>query len=153
MRLPERERKEWIKACLEEIEALKRRKVFELTLLPSGRKTIKNRWVFDLKSDGRKGARLVAKGFSQIEGIDYNEIFSPVVRFESVRTMLAISALENWYITAVDVKTAFLYGKLDEEIYMEQPEGFKIKGQEHKVFWLLRAILSEIVWIFTLFTL
>ena len=132
--LPEHERKEWIKVCLDEIEALRQRKVFELTSLPSGRKTIKNRWVFDLKSDGRKRARLVAKGFSQIEGIDYTEIFSPVVRFESVRIMLALAALENWFITAVDVKTAFLYGKLDEEIYMDQPEGFKIRGQEHKVF-------------------
>ena len=140
MRLPERERKEWIRACIEEIEALKQRKVFELTSLPSGRKTIKNRWVFDLKSDGRKRARLVAKGFTQVEGIDYTEIFSPVVRFESVRIMLALAALENWFITAIDVKTAFLYGKLDEEIYMEQPEGFKIQGKEQKVFRLLRAI-------------
>ena len=54
--------------------------------------------------------------------------------------MLALAALEDWYITGVDVKTAFLYGKLDEEIYMEQPEGFKIKGQETKVFRLLRAL-------------
>ena len=131
--MPSQERKGWIDACKEELEALRKRNVFELTDLPKGRKAIKNRWVFDIKSDGRKRARLVAKGFEEIDGIDYNEIFSPVVRFESVRTMLAIAALENWYVTAVDVKSAFLYGKLDEEIYMEQPEGFKVKGQEHKV--------------------
>ena len=140
MRLPEHERKEWWKACLEEIEALKKRKVFDLVDLPPGRKAIKCRWVFDIKSDGRKRARLVAKGFSQVEGIDFNEIFSPVVRYESVRILLALAALENWYITAVDVKTAFLYGKLDEEIYMEQPEGFAVKGQERKVFRLRRAL-------------
>jgi Reverse transcriptase (RNA-dependent DNA polymerase) len=101
--------------------------------LPKGRKIIKNRWVFDLKGDRRKKAHLVAKGFSQVEGVDFNEIFSPVVRFETVQLMLALVALEHWHITSVDVKTAFLYGELDEELYMEQPEGFKTKGQEHKV--------------------
>src|SRR5258705_5148668 len=74
---------------------------------------------------------LVAKGFSQVEGLDYNEIFSPVVRFESVRLLFALAALENWHMTALDVKTAFLYGQLDEEIY---------KGQELKVLRLRRAI-------------
>ena len=67
-----------------------------------------------------------------MEGIDYNELFSPVVCFETVRLMLALASLEGWYITALDARNAFLYGKLDEEIYMEQPEGFKIKGQETK---------------------
>lgn len=140
LRLPEAQRKEWKTACREELEALRKRKVFELVDLPKGRKVIKNRWVFDQKTDGRKKARLVAKGFSQIEGTDFNEIFSPVVRFESVRLMLALAALEQWYITGLDVKSAFLYGELDEELYMEQPEGFKLKGQETKVLRLKRAL-------------
>ena len=126
LRLPEAQQKDWKTACYEELEALHKRKVFELVELPKGRKLIKNRWVFDRKTDGRKKARLVAKGFSQIEGIDFNEVFSPVVRFETVRLMLALSALENWYITGLDVKSAFLYGELDEELYMEQPESFKM---------------------------
>ena len=117
----------------QELEALRKRKVFKLTQLPSSRKAIRNRWVFDIKSYGWKKARLVAKGFSQVEGIDYDEIFSPVVRFETVRLIFALAALEGWHISALDIKTAFLYGKLDEEIYMEQPEGFKIPGQERKV--------------------
>jgi hypothetical protein len=140
LRMPKNEREEWKKACNEELESLRRRQVFELTELPQGRKAVRNRWVFDLKTDGRKKARLVAKGFSQVEGIDYDEIFSPVVRFETVRLMFALAALEGWHITGLDVKTAFLYGKLDEEIYMEQPEGFKIQGQERKVLRLRRAI-------------
>ena len=107
---------------------------------PKGCKVTKNRWVFDLKSNGHKKARLVAKGFSQVEGIDYDEIFSLVVWFEMVRLMIALTALKNWHITGLDVKTAFLYGELEEELYMEQPEGFKIKGQEHKVLRLWRAI-------------
>jgi hypothetical protein len=140
LRMPAAHQKEWKNACREELEALRKRNVFELVKLPPGRKAIKNRWVFDIKTDGRKKARLVAKGFSQVEGIDYDEIFSPVVRFETVRMILATAALENWFISALDVKTAFLYGQLDEEIYMEQPEGFKVKGQEGKVLRLRRAI-------------
>lgn len=108
--------------------------------LPDDQKAIKCQWVYDIKSDGCKKARLVAKGFSQIEGLDFDKIFSPVVRFESVRTILALAALENWTVESLDVTTAFLYGKLDEEIYIEQPPGYRIKGQEHKVFKLKRAI-------------
>ena len=96
-------------------------------------KIIRNRWVFDLKSDGHKKARLVTKGFSQVEGIDYDKIFSLVVWFETVRMMVALVALKKWHIQGLDVETAFLYGELDKELYMEQPKGFKIKGQEGKV--------------------
>src|ERR1700761_6457129 len=140
LKMPGEKQKEWKQACREELDSLRRREVFELVDPPVGRKVIKNRWVFNLKSDGRKKARLVAKGFSQVEGIDYEEIFSPVVRFETVRLMIALAALNNWHITGLDVKTAFLYSELDEELYMEQPEGFKFPGKENKVMRLKRAI-------------
>jgi transposase InsO family protein len=140
LKMPSDKQEEWRNACREELESLRKRKVFELVDPPKGRKVIKNRWVFDLKSDGRKKARLVAKGFSQVEGIDYDEIFSPVVRYETVRMMIALSALKDWHISGLDVKTAFLYGELEEELYMEQPEGFKIPGQQNKVMRLKRAI-------------
>jgi len=132
-RLPSQLQERWKKACQEELEALRKCKVFELADLPKGHKAIRNRWVFMTKSNGRKKARLVAKGFSQIEGIDFDHIFSLVVRYESICLLLAVAALENWHIEGLDIKSAFLYGQLDEEIYMEQPEGFKIHGQEWKV--------------------
>ena len=133
MHFPEAAQKEWKAACYEEMESLNKCDVFELTNLPKGHKTIGCRWVFNVKGDGRKKARLVAQGFSQVEGGDYNELFSPVVRFESMYLMLALTALHNWYMTGVDICTAYLYGKLDEEIYMHQPKGFIARGQESKV--------------------
>jgi Reverse transcriptase (RNA-dependent DNA polymerase) len=140
MRLPKAMQEKWKIACKEELEALCQRNVFKLTDLPKGRKTIGCRWVFNIKSDSRKKARLVAQGFSQVEGIDFNELFSPIVHFESVQLILALSALEDYYYAGVDVRNAYLYGKLDEEIYMRQPEGFKVRGQENKVIRLQHAL-------------
>ena len=132
MRLPKAALEEWNTACRQELDMLRQRNVFKLTNPPKGRKIIGSRWVFDIKTDGRKRARLVAQGFSQVEGVDFNELFSPVVHFESVRLIFALSALSNWDMTAVDVKSAYLYGKLDEEIYMRQPEGFTVRGMENR---------------------
>jgi Reverse transcriptase (RNA-dependent DNA polymerase) len=140
MCFPKAAQEEWKIACKEELEALHRRNVFKLTDLPKGHKTIGCRWVFDIKSDGCKKARLVAQGFSQVEGIDFNELFSPVVHFESVRLILALSTLEDYYCVGVDICNAYLYGKLDKEIYMRQPEGFKARGQENKVIHLQCAL-------------
>ena len=95
--------KECKAACYEEMESLDKHDVFELTDLPKDRKTIGCRWVFDVRGDSHKEARLVAQGFSQVEGVDYNKLFSPVVRFESVHLMLPLTALHNWYMTGVDV--------------------------------------------------
>ncbi|KAF7761821.1 hypothetical protein Agabi119p4_9813 [Agaricus bisporus var. burnettii] len=137
--IPQDDQKAWIEACIDELRALKKRGVYEIVDLPEGRKTVKNRWVFNIKSDGRKRARLVAKGFSQIEGIDFNELFSPVVRYETARLIFGVAALEDWEIESVDVKAAYLYGKLEEEIYMEQPEGFR-KDNDNRVWRLHRAL-------------
>jgi Reverse transcriptase (RNA-dependent DNA polymerase) len=140
MCLPKATQEEWKIACKEELEALYRCNVFKLTDLTKGQKTIGCRWVFNVKSDSYKKARLVAQGFSQVEGINFNELFSPVVCFESVRLILALSALEDYYCVSVDVCNAYLYGKLDEKIYMRQPKGFKARGQENKVIHLQCAL-------------
>ena len=84
MHFLEAARKEWKAACYEQMESLDKRDVFELTDLPKGHKTIGCRWVFDVKGDGRKKARLVTQGFLQVEGVNYNKLFSPVVWFESM---------------------------------------------------------------------
>ena len=133
MHFPEAAQKEWKAACYEEMESLDKHDVFELTSLPKGHKTIGCRWVFNIKGDGRKKARLVTQGFSQVEGVDYNKLFSPVVWFENMHLTLAFAALHNWYMMGVDVHTAYLYGKLVEEIYMHQPKGFIARSQESKV--------------------
>ena len=138
--MPTEDQKEWKQACHKELESLRRWHVYKLVDLPKGRKVIKNQWVFNLKSDGRQKARLVAKGFSQVEGIDYDKTFSPVVWFETVRMMIVLAVLKDWHIFRLDVKTAFLYGELDEELYMEQPEGFKDPKQKNKVMCLKKAI-------------
>jgi Reverse transcriptase (RNA-dependent DNA polymerase) len=140
MHLPKATQEEWKISCKEELEALHQHNVFKLTNLPKGQKTIGCRWVFNVKSDSCKKARLVAQGFSQVEGIDFNELFSSVMHFESVRLILALSTLEDYYCVGVDVCNAYLYGKLDKEIYMRQPEGFKVRGQENKVICLQRAL-------------
>ena len=124
----------------EEINSLHERKVWELVDLPKGCKPIKGRWVFALKLDGRRKSHFVAKGFTQVFGIDYENTFSPVARFKTLCLLLSLAALLDWEIEALDVKTAFLFGKLDEEIYMEQPEGFVVKGKEKKVCQLRKAI-------------
>ena len=76
-----------------------------------------------VKADGHYKAQVVAKGFTQEHGIDYEETFSPVTRYKSIRYLLAHAALKDWEIEAMDVKTMYLYGELKEEIYMAQPEG------------------------------
>ena len=82
----------------------------------------------------------MAKGFTQIPGIDYDETFFSVACFESLRLLLALATLEDWEIHQLDVKSASLNSMLDKEIYMEQPQGFIIPGQEHKVCRLKKAI-------------
>jgi hypothetical protein len=158
VKLPEAECAKWLgkdDAYAKELEALKQCDVFgPLVDLPPGHKAIDNRWVHDIKCDGHLKVCLVAKGFSQVKDIDYNQVFLPVVRFKTVRVMLALCALENWHIEGLNVCNAYLYGKLKEEIYMQQPKGFKVKGKEHMVIRLDCALYrlkqAGLVWYWTL---
>ena len=106
--------------CQYEIDAFNKNKTWELVNLPAGHKAVKSKWVFKHKVDGHYCAHLVAKGFTQIPSLYYDETFSPVTRFESLQLLLALAMLEDWEVHQLDVKLAFLNGVLDEEIYMEQ---------------------------------
>ena len=119
--------------------------VWDLVKAPNGIKPVGCKWVYKRKRgiDGKVEtfkARLVAKGYTQKEGIDYEEMFSPVAMLKSIKIILSIVAHYDYEIWQMDVKTAFLNGNLEEEIYMMQPEGFIAKNQEHMVCKLKRSI-------------
>ena len=117
----------------------------ELVDLPLGCKPLGYKWIFKtkLKADGfidKYMARLVVKGYKQKECVDYFDTYSPVTRITSIRMLMAIVALHNLEIHQMDVKTTFLNGELNEEIYMDQPEGFFVLGQEMKVCRLVKSL-------------
>ena len=119
----------WLIAAKDEIKSMGDNKVWDLVELPKGFKTIGSKWIFKTKRDSkgnieRYKARLVAKGFTQKDGIDYKETFSPVSKKDSLIIVLALVAHYDLELHQMDVKTAFLNGELEEEVYMNQPEGF-----------------------------
>ncbi|KAM1422622.1 hypothetical protein ACFX2I_004733 [Malus domestica] len=122
-------KKEWQIAMQEEFDALKAQGTWILVPPPSHRMIVGSKWVYKIKKnpDGsisRFKARLVAQGFTQEHGLDYSETFSPVVRHTTVRIILALAAQFGWSLRQLDVKNAFLHGELEEEVYMQQPQGF-----------------------------
>ena len=135
----------WEKAMEGEMESLHSNDVWELVEPPPNRKIVGSKWIFKRKvdSDGaveRYKARLVAQGYTQKFGLDYEETFSPVVRFESIRSVVALGVQHKLQLHQMDVSTAFLHGELAEEVYMRQPEGFVEQGKEHLVCRLKRSI-------------
>ena len=127
------ERNKWEKAMHDEIEALEGSKTFELVLPPKDREVVGGKWVYTVKTGPDKAethkARYVAKGYSQIPGIDYHETFSPTARMSSIRVLLQQAIQNNMLVHQMDVKTAYLNAPIDCEIYMEQPEGFEKVGK------------------------
>src|SRR5439155_13884280 len=121
----------WMFAMHQEHESLVQNETYVLVERPPNRKILDSQWIYTIK-DMNHGqdqfkARLVVGGHRQIEGIDYFETFASVARQGSVRLLLSIAAMRKYEIMQFDVKTAFLYGKLDEEIYMKQPKGFEVQ--------------------------
>ncbi|UYV74843.1 hypothetical protein LAZ67_12001291 [Cordylochernes scorpioides] len=119
----------WKEAMNEEMNSLTENDVYECTTLPPGEKPIDCKWVLKTKLNSKGEitiykARLVAKGFAQKKGIDCGETFSPVARYDTIRTLLAIAANEDLKLVQFDIKAAFLYGDLQDQIYIKQPEGF-----------------------------
>ncbi|GJU33670.1 retrovirus-related pol polyprotein from transposon TNT 1-94 [Tanacetum coccineum] len=120
----------WVDAMQKELNQIYRNKVWTLVPLPYGKTAIGSKWVFRNKKDEhgittKNKARLVAQGYSQEEGIDYDETFAPVARMEAIRIFLAFATYMNFKVFQMDVKSAFLIGKLKEEVYVKQPPGFE----------------------------
>ena len=118
---------------------------WELVPPPENKNVIGSKWVYKVKrnADGsveRFKARLVAQGYAQSQGIDYEEVFAPVARYNSIRTLLAVANVCNWDIHQMDVKTAFLQGELEEEIYLKQPDGFVDQDRPDHVCKLRKSI-------------
>ena len=134
----------WKPAMKTEYTSLVENGTWELVDLPPGQKVVKNQWVFATKPIQEKKplykVRLVAKGFTQTASVDYAETFAPVARLNSLRLLLSLAATYDWEIHQIDIKSAYLNGNLEEEIYMEQPKGFEVPGQEEKVCRLRKAI-------------
>ncbi|GJV38094.1 retrovirus-related pol polyprotein from transposon TNT 1-94 [Tanacetum coccineum] len=139
------EGQQWREAIKSEIEFILQNHTWKLMDLPPGYKPLDYKWIFKkkMKADGtidKYKARLVIKGFRQRGGLEFFDTYSPVTRITSIRMILAIAALKNLEIHLMDVKTAFLNGDLEEEIYMNQPEGFIAPGQAGKVCRLVKSL-------------
>jgi hypothetical protein len=128
----------WLEAMKSELGSMSETQVWTLVDPPSDHKAVECKWIFKKKTDADGNvtvykARLVAKGFRQVQGVDYDETFSPVAMFKSIQILLAIAAFHDYEIWRMDVKTAFLNGNIDEELYMMQPEGFDDPKDADKV--------------------
>ena len=128
--------KVWIDACEDEIFSTEKNDTWLLVDSPLGVKPIGLKWVFKVKrnADGsiiKYKARVDVKGYVQKQGIDFDEVFTPVARIETIRLIIALAASKGWEIHHIDVKTAFLHGHLREEVFVTQPEGFEVAGEEH----------------------
>ena len=135
----------WISAMDEEIQSIEKNDTWDLLDFSKGEDVIGVQQVYKTKynADGKvekDKARLVAKGFSQQPGIDYNETFAPVARLDTIRMILSIAAQNNWKVYQMDVKSAFLNDILEKELYIKQPPGYEILGEEHKVYKLKKAL-------------
>jgi hypothetical protein len=129
----------------EEIHAIEKNDTWKLTNLPDNNKAIGVKWIYKMKKNAkgevqRYKARLVAKGYKQREGIDYGEVFAPVAQLETIRLMISLAAQHRWKIYQLDVKSAFLNGFLEEEIYIEQLFGYVEIKNEGKVYKLKKAL-------------
>lgn len=126
----------WKSAMDEEIEMLKKNKTWDLVTVPPNTNIVGSKWTYKIKRDEKGNiskykARLVARGFSQKYGHDYDQVFAPVVRQTTLRILLSVASANKLFVTHIDVKSAFLNGVLDDKIYMKQPPGYEEKGPQY----------------------
>ncbi|GKE94798.1 putative ribonuclease H-like domain-containing protein, partial [Tanacetum coccineum] len=135
----------WVQAMQEELLQFKLQQVWVLVDLPHGEKMIGTKWVYRNKRDERgvvvrNKARLVAQGHRQEEGIDYDKVFAPVARIEAIRLFLAFASFMGFIVYQMDIKSTFLYGTIDEEVYVSQPPSFVDPDHPKKVYKVVKAL-------------
>ena len=135
----------WVQAMQEELAQFEKLQVWELVDLPAGEHAIGTRWVYKCKHDDkgivtRNKARLVVQGFAQQEGLDYTEVFAPVARLEAIRLFLAFASFKGFKVYQLDIKSAFLYGKVQELVYVALPPGFADPAYPDRVYQLNKAL-------------
>jgi hypothetical protein len=139
------QRKEWAYAMKEEYQSIIKNEVWEIVPRPKSKDVVSSKWLFKIKhvangSIEKYKERFVAHGFSQKKGIDYEETFSPISRYTSIRTIIALVANMKWKLHQMDVKTTFLNGVIEEEMYIEQPQGFEVEDMKSHVYRLKKAL-------------
>jgi hypothetical protein len=139
------QKKEWVDAMTEEYQSIIKNDVWEIVPRPKSKDVVSSKWLFKIKhvADGsieKYKARFVARGFSQKEGIDYEETFAPIAKYTSIKTIIALAAKTKWKLHQMDVKTAFLNGINEEEVYIEQPQGFEVEDRKTRVCKLNKAL-------------
>jgi len=135
----------WRDAMLDEYKSIMKNDVWDIVSRPKGKSVVSSKWLYKIKhaADGsveKYKARFVARGFSQKEGIDYDEIFAPVARYTTIRSVMSLASVLGWKLYQMDVKTAFLNGEVEQEVYVEQPDGFVEHSKESHVCKLKKAL-------------
>ena len=135
----------WKDAMMEEYESIMKNDVWEVVPRSEGKSVVTSKWIFKIKhaADGsieKYTSRFVAREFSQKEGVDYDEMFALVARYTSIKMIIALASTMGWRLHQMDVKTAFLNGEIEEEVYVEQPDGFVVHGKESHVCRLKKAL-------------
>lgn len=135
----------WKKAMTPELESIEKNETWSLTELPPGEKVIGLKWIFKLKKDAdgriiKYKARLMENGYTQEHGLDFDEVYELVTRLKIVRMLLELASKNKWQVHHMDVKTTFLNGEVEENIFVAQPDGYVKKGKEHLVYKLKKAL-------------
>jgi hypothetical protein len=135
----------WKDAMLEEYSYILKNNVWDIVLSPKDKSVVSSKWIYKIKhlangSVEKFKARFVARGFTQKEGIDYEETFAPVAKYTSIRTIIALASVLCWKLHQMDVKTAFLNGKIEQEVFVEQPDGFVLHNKGTHVCKLRKAL-------------
>jgi hypothetical protein len=139
------QKKQWKTAMIEEHQSTMKNDVWEIVPRPKEKSVVTSKWVYKIKhatyrSVDKYKARFVARGFSQKEGEDYEETFTPVARYTSIRSIISLATSMGWNLHQMDVKTTFLNGAIKEEVYIEQPQGFEVHSRDTHVFRLNKSL-------------